>query len=87
MPPGPGPTWAALPQELVQQAAGLLGDGDRWVGKGGGGLQAQRGGLGGLLLPPRLAGHEAATASRRKHLSQVECFTTTLCDQNYDVCS
>ena len=34
MPPGPAraPTWAALPQELLLQAATLLGDDDRWVG-------------------------------------------------------
>ena len=32
MPLGRGPTWAALPHDLVQQAAGLLSDdADRWV--------------------------------------------------------
>lgn len=35
MPPGPsqGPAWASLPHELVQQAARLLGDDDKWVGR------------------------------------------------------
>ena len=49
MPPGStrAPTWAALPQELVQQAASVLGDDDRWVGAAAGGLQALRGEGGG----------------------------------------
>ena len=48
MPPGSGPTWAALPHELVQQAAGLLGDEDRWVGGwvGEGGRRALAGAAG-----------------------------------------
>jgi hypothetical protein len=39
MPPGSAPTWAALPQELVQQVAGLLRANDRWVGAPAGGGQ------------------------------------------------
>ena len=51
MPPGStrAPTWSALPQELVQQAASLLGDDDRWVGEAAGVLKALRG------TPSRLA--------------------------------
>jgi hypothetical protein len=69
---GPG---AALPQELVQQAARLLGDDDRWVGTAAGGLQGQLG------TPTRLplAGGDGRRQRRRPAQWLSLAPTTSVC--------
>ena len=50
--PAAWPIWASLPQELVQVAASLLGDDDRWVEVSAGRVQMQQSTLGGQQLLP-----------------------------------
>ena len=74
MPPGPseGPTWAALPQELVQQVAGLLGDEDRWVERLQGACRRC-----GACLDSRGAAAAAAWRLLQSHCLIAHCNCTT----------